>query len=59
MEATRKATRQGAQGLSENTNAKKTTKAKSTEGNAPAALSWETIGVEGEDDDSEYEPMAN
>lgn len=59
MEATRRATRQGTQGLSENTIAKKTIKAKGTEGNGPVAPSWETTGVEGEDDDSEYEPMIN
>jgi hypothetical protein len=56
MEATRGRTRQGIQGLSEDPNARRTTRAKSVEGNPYAALGWETTGVEGEDDDSEFEP---
>jgi len=56
MEATRGRTRQGLQGLGENPKARSTTRAKSVEGFSYAALGWETTEVEGEDDNSEFEP---
>lgn len=54
MEATRERTRQG---LSEDPNTRRTTRAKVVEGNPYIALSGGTI-EEGEDDVSEFEPTA-
>jgi hypothetical protein len=56
IEATRGRTRQGTQGLSEDPKARRTTRAKSVEEHSYTVLGWETTGVEGEDDDSEFEP---
>jgi hypothetical protein len=56
MEATRGRTRQGLHGLSGDPKARSTIRAKSVEGNFYAALWWETTEVEGEDDNSEFEP---
>lgn len=53
MEATRGRTRQGLQGLGADPKARSTTR---VEGNSHAALGWETTEVEGEDDNSEFEP---
>jgi hypothetical protein len=56
VKSTRGKTRQGLQGLGEDPKARSTTRAKSVEGNSYAALGWETTEVEGEDNNSEFEP---
>lgn len=58
MEAKR-GTRQGTRSLSENTNTKRTTRAKLPESNATVLHREETTGVEGEDENSEDESDTN